>query len=253
MKRGLPVTSEKAIRLQLFMSRSGVASRRASEQMIVAGRVTVNGKTVTELGTRVAISDQVRVDGRLIAPESQSIYVALNKPRRYVCSASDPQERPLAGDLLKPHFSERLFSIGRLDFLSSGLILYTNDGDFARSVSHPSQNVEKEYRVETQQPIPEEMLRRYCDGIVVEGEKYTLKSYRYRSPRAVVLTLVEGKNREIRRVFASWHIGVRRIHRTRIGIVKLQGVPEGQYRPLTRREIDWFVRRYPRESGRPAE
>jgi 23S rRNA pseudouridine2605 synthase len=239
------VRKNEGIRLQLFMARSGVASRRACEKLIQEGRVAVNGVVVTQLGTRVTHGDEVAVDGRRITPEVNLVYVALHKPRRYVCSESDPEGRPLAGDLLRPYFSERLFSIGRLDFLSSGLILYTNDGEFARSVSHPSLAVEKEYRVETQQPIPEELLRNYRDGITIDGEVYRLKSYRYRGPRSVQLVLTEGKNREIRRVFASHHIGVRRIHRVRIGIVRLKGIPAGQYRPLSRKEIDWFTR------GRP--
>jgi 23S rRNA pseudouridine2605 synthase len=238
--------SSDSVRLQLYMARCGVASRRASERIIESGRVTVNGLVVTELGTRVGREDNVEVDGRVIKPEVHHVYVALNKPRRYVCSASDPEGRPLAGDLLLPHFEERLFSVGRLDFLSSGLIIYTNDGEFARAVAHPSAGIEKEYRVDTQQPVPEPLLQAYKAGIEVDGERYKLRSYRYRGPRTVVLTLVEGKNREIRRVLASSHIGVRKIHRTRIGILKIGGIPEGQYRPLTRKEIDWFLRNSPR-------
>jgi len=244
--------SNDSIRLQVFMARCGVASRRASERIITEGRVTVNGDVVTQLGSRVSLDDEVRVDGQSIAPESQQVYVALNKPRRYVCSSSDPESRPLAGDLLAPHFAERLFSVGRLDFLSSGLIIYTNDGEFARTVSHPSSAIEKEYRVETQQPVSEDLLRAYQAGITIDGERYKLRGYRFRGPRTVMLVLAEGRNREIRRVFASWHIGVRRIHRTRIGIVKLHGIPEGQFRPLSRKEVDWFLRaptRKPDEAG----
>jgi 23S rRNA pseudouridine2605 synthase len=229
------------LRLQVYMARAGVASRRASERLITGGSVTVNGAIVTELGTKVVPTDDIRVDGRRIQIESRSVYVALNKPKRYLCSSSDPQGRPLAGSLLEPHFTERLFSVGRLDFLSSGLILYTNDGDFARAVSHPSNRIEKEYRVDTQQPVPEDLLKHYQTGITIEGETYRLLSYRYKTPRSVRLTLVEGKNREIRRVFAHWHIGVRTIHRLRIGIVALRGIPSGQYRPLTQREVNWFL------------
>jgi 23S rRNA pseudouridine2605 synthase len=228
------------IRLQVFLARSGVASRRASERLIASAAVTVNGETVTQLGTKVLPDDDVRVDGRRVRIEERNVYVALNKPPRYLCSAGDPEGRPLAGTLLQPHFTERLFSVGRLDFLSSGLIFYTNDGEFARAVAHPSQRVEKEYRVEAQKPIPEELLKQYQDGIVVEGESYRLESYRYKTPRSVRLTLVEGKNREIRRVFAHWRIGVRKIHRIRIGIVQLGELPSGQYRPLTQKEVSWF-------------
>ena len=228
------------IRLQLFMARAGVASRRESERLIQSGVVTVNGRIVTELGTKVGPGDDVRVDGRRLELERRLVYVALNKPRRYLCSARDPEGRPLAGSLLEADFPERLFSVGRLDFLSSGLILYTNDGEFAKLVGHPSGRVEKEYRVDTQKPVPEELLKQYQEGIRIEGEIYRLHKYRYKTPRSIVLILLEGKNREIRRVFAHWRIGVRKLHRVRIGIVQLKAIPSGQYRPLTQKEIDWF-------------
>lgn len=237
------------IRLQLYMARAGVASRRASERLIRSGAVTVNGEVVTELGTKVTPSDDVRVDGRRIRLEQRSIYVALNKPRRYICSAHDPEGRPVAGSLLEPHFTERLFSVGRLDFLSSGLIFYTNDGEFAKAVSHPSSRIEKEYRVDAKKPIPEELLQAYAEGVTVDGETYRLETYRYKTPRSVRITLVEGKNREIRRVFGHWKIGLRRIHRIRIGIVQLKDIPSGQYRPLSQKEVDWFFQKA-RAAGR---
>ena len=242
--------SVRPIRLQLYMARAGVASRRESERLIETGVVTVNGSAVTQLGSKVLPSDDVRVEGRRISMESRKVYVALNKPRRYLCSARDPEGRPLAGSLLEPHFDERLFSVGRLDFLSSGLIFYTNDGEFSRLVGHPSHRIEKEYRVDTQQPVPEELLRRYQAGIRVDGEWYRLERYKYKTPRNVELVLTEGKNREIRKVFAHWRIGLRRLHRVRIGTVALRDLPSGQYRPLTQREIDWFRTN---SAGRPAK
>lgn len=239
--RSLHVTKKnEPIRLQVYLARAGVASRRASERLIENGSVSVNGEIVTRLGTKVVPEDDVRVDGKRIRIEERNVYVALNKPRRYLCSAHDPEGRPLAVSLLEPHFEERLFSVGRLDFLSSGLIFYTNDGEFARVVSHPSNRIEKEYRVDAQKPIPQELLDEYQRGLVVDGETYRLERYQYKTPRSVRLTLVEGKNREIRRVFAHWRIGVRRIHRIRIGSVKLKGIPSGQYRPLTQKEVDSF-------------
>jgi 23S rRNA pseudouridine2605 synthase len=244
------VTPNDPIRLQLFMARCGVASRRRSEALILEGEVTVNGSIVTRLGTKVSEEDDVRVSGRRIRPEGRKIYVALNKPRQYLCSASDPQGRPLAIELLTEDYSERLFSVGRLDFLSSGLIFYTNDGEFARSVSHPSSRIEKEYRVETKKPVPEDLLKQYQQGIVVEDERYVLQSYRYKNPRSVRLVLIEGKNREIRRVFAHWRIGLKKIHRTRIGTVLLGELPPGSHRPLSVKEIDALVRSGRSESRR---
>jgi len=238
------------IRLQLYMARCGVASRRRSEKMIVGGEVTVNGTIVTQLGTKVTADDDVRVSGRRIHLEERKLYVALNKPRQYLCSASDPEGRPLAGDLLQDDYSERLFSVGRLDFLSSGLIFYTNDGEFARTISHPSSRIEKEYRVETKKPIPEELLQAYKNGITVEDEHYLLHGYRYKNPRSLRLILLEGKNREIRRVFAYWRIGLKKIHRTRIGDVRLAELPSGSHRPLSVKEKDSLLRLARSASGR---
>lgn len=236
------MTPNEPIRLQLYMARSGVASRRQSEAIILRGDVTVNGQIVTKLGTKVTEDDDVRVAGRRIRREHRSIYVALNKPRRYLCSASDPEGRPLAGDLIKEDYPERLFSVGRLDFMSSGLIFYTNDGEFARAISHPSSRMEKEYRIETKQPVPEEILAEYQRGVVIEGVPYRLHSYRYRNPRTVRLVLLEGKNREIRKVFAHFHIALKKIHRVRVGTVKLGELPPGGHRPLSVKEIDSLLR-----------
>lgn len=231
------------MRLQVFMAKAGVASRRASERLIAAGAVSVNGQIITEMGHKVSGADDVRVEGRRIRMEQRSVYIALNKPTKYLCTAHDPQGRRLALDLIRDDFPERLFSVGRLDFMSSGLIFYTNDGEFASAITHPSTEIEKEYRVDTQQEIPEELLQRYQEGITIDGEHLQLRSYRYKTPRSVRLILTQGRNREIRRVFGSWKITVKRIHRTRIGSVSIKTLPSGQYRPLTRKEVDSFLRR----------
>lgn len=236
------MTRNEPVRLQLYMARCGVASRRRSEALILEGDVTVNGSIVTRLGTKVTADDDVRVSGRRIHLEERKIYVALNKPRQYLCSASDPEGRPLAIELLRADYPERLFSVGRLDFLSSGLIFYTNDGEFARTISHPSSRIEKEYRVETKKPVPEELLQEYRRGITVEDERYILHEYRYKNSRSLRLVLLEGKNREIRRVFAHWRIGLKRIHRIRIGDIRLAELPPGTHRPLSVKEIDSLLR-----------
>ncbi|MCL1817956.1 MAG: pseudouridine synthase, partial [Spirochaetaceae bacterium] len=155
----------------------------------------------------------------------------------------DPQNRPLALDLLKPGFDLRLYPVGRLDYLSSGLIFFTNDGDFAQAVSHPSAGVEKEYLVETKREIPEEFLREYHKGIVVEGERYRLKSWTLRGPRTAAVVLEEGKNRELRKVFSSRGLYPRKIHRIRIGHVNVKGLDSGRFRRLTAREVQMFIKK----------
>jgi 23S rRNA pseudouridine2605 synthase len=222
------------------MARCGIASRRRCEEYIREGRVTVNGQRAV-IGSKVSADDRVFLDRRRLAPEAGRAYIVVNKPPGFLCSNEDDQGRPLVKDLLR-RIPYRLYHVGRLDFTSSGLIFYTNDGDFARRVSHPSSSIEKEYLIESSQPIPEDLLKRYQAGISIEGERYRLKRYRYVTPKKVALTLIEGKNREIRKVFEGLHLRLKSIHRTRIGCVTEKGLPLGQYRRLEPAEIDWFFR-----------
>ena len=230
-----------SMRLQVFMARCGVASRRKCEEYILEGRVTVNGQPAG-IGSKVSPGDRVFLDRKMLRPEGDKAYLAVNKPRGYLCANEDSQGRPLVSDLLR-RIPYRLFHVGRLDLQSSGLIFYTNDGEFAKQVSHPSSAIEKEYRVECGQDVPEEMLKKYQAGITVQGERYRLKRYRFRSPRSLSLTLIEGKNREIREVFEHFRITLRSIHRVRIGCVTEEGIPSGRYRRLEPEEIEWFRKR----------
>jgi 23S rRNA pseudouridine2605 synthase len=203
--------------------------------------VRING-TVAGIGTKVRPGDRVTVDSRAVFPEQTRVYMAVNKPPGVLSANSDPRGRPVVRDLLRD-VPERIFHVGRLDFHSSGLILYTNDGEFARAVSHPSSGIEKDYVVEATRPIPEEGLRQYQKGLRVAGELYRLTRYQYKTPRKVVLTLVEGKNREIRKVLTALDVRVRRIHRVRIGCIQIKGIPPGGYRPLSQKEVRWFLGR----------
>ena len=145
--------NQEQTRLQAYLAHCGVASRRASEQIILDGRVTVNGNVITELGTKVSAGDKVCVDGQSVHLEKRKCYVLLNKPAGFVCSASDEKGRQVAADLLRESYKERLYNVGRLDMYSKGMILFTNDGDFAAKLSHPSSQIEKEYIVETSQDV----------------------------------------------------------------------------------------------------
>ncbi len=231
------------IRLQLFMARSGVGSRRKCEELIAEGFVKVNGKTVTTRGFKVSENDIVTYRGRVLRATKKRIYLALHKPALYICSSSDPEGRNLAIDLLKGEFPVRLYNVGRLDYLSTGLIFFTNDGTFAKIVSHPSSGIEKEYLVETKQKIDEEILESFLKGTWVEGVFYKIVSYSYKTPYKVKLVLNEGKNREIRRFFQSRNLKIKKLHRTRIGIVSLGKIPQGGYRFLTEKEVQWFLKK----------
>ena len=229
-----------AIRLQVFLARCGLGSRRACETLIRHGRVTVNGAPVTQLGAKVSFGDSVTLDGKVVVPSSKKIYIAVHKPRGYLCANSDPERRPLVRQLFASAIRDRLFHVGRLDFLSTGVILYTNDGEFAKLVSHPGSGIEKEYLVETGRAIDEAFLQQYSKGIRVGDELYRCKSYVLRSPHSALVTLVEGKNREIRNVFMSRNIRLKRVHRLRVGPITLKGIPPGHFRRLTEREVRWF-------------
>ncbi len=239
------------LRLQTYLAHCGVASRRASEGLITSGRVAVNGVTVSQLGTKVAPGDTVTLDGRLVQPERVLHYVALHKPAGYLCSAFDPQGRPLAQDLLPREITERLYTVGRLDFRSSGLILFTNDGAFAARLGHPSAEVEKEYLVEATGPIPDQVLQEFAEGIEIEGIRYRCSDIERLGRKALRVVLIEGKNREIRRVFSHFHLHPQRLHRIRIGPVLLGTLEEGKSRPLTEREMELLYRRTAKQEGGP--
>lgn len=230
-------TEKDVMRLQQFMSRSGVASRRASEQIILDGRVSVNGQIVQELGTKVSVKDTVCVDGKQIFLEAEKRYVLLNKPTGYVCSLSDESGRPVACDLLKEKYSERLYNVGRLDMFSSGLIIFTNDGDFAAKLSHPSAELEKEYIVDTSLPLPRDLAEDFMKGVRVEGVFYKCKKAEELNSHRMRIILIEGKNREIRKVFESRNIGIKSLMRVRIGSVGIENLQPGDSRNLTQAEV----------------
>jgi 23S rRNA pseudouridine2605 synthase len=231
------------MRLHVFLARAGIASRRASEKLIQAGRVKVNGLTVTVLGTQVGENDRVTFNGRPVLPLRRREYLAVHKPVGVLCTQRDEQCRPKVIDLIPEDLRPGLFHAGRLDLMSAGLIFYTNDGEFAKAVTHPSSGVEKEYLLETVDFIPERLLAEYKRGVVIEGATYRIIRYRAESKTRVKLVLIEGKNREIRRVCEAFGVKVKRLTRIRIGPVRLAGLSPGRFRRLTADEIEWFLAR----------
>lgn len=225
------------IRLQVYLARCGVASRRASENLILNGRVSVDGKIITELGTKVSGKEKICLDGKQIFPEAEKRYILLNKPEGYVCSLADEKDRPIAASLLEDTYTERLYNIGRLDMLSGGAILFTNDGDFSAKVEHPSSEIEKEYEVITVFEYPDEILQKFLRGVRIEGVFYKALSAERISKNKMRIVLIEGKNREIRRVLKFFNIKIKKLTRVRIGCVHLSDLPSGKHRPLTSEEI----------------
>ena len=230
-------SQKEEIRLQVFLAHCGVASRRASEQIILDGRVCVNGAVITELGTKVRDGDTVTVDGKRVQLENRKCYVLLNKPAGFVCSASDEKGRQVAADLLRDSYKERLYNVGRLDMYSKGMILFTNDGEFAAKLSHPSSQIEKEYIVETSQDVTEETAKLLEKGVRVDNVFYKCVRCEVLKPRKIKIILIEGKNREIRKMLESQNIGTRSLVRVRIGNVNLDDLRPGEHRDLTDREV----------------
>ena len=229
-------SGKEEMRLQVYLAHAGVASRRACEKIIAEGRVSVNGTLVTDMGSKVRTGDTVLLDGKPVHPEARKCYVLLNKPAGFVCTLSDEKGRPTAADLLKETYSERLYNIGRLDMFSSGAILFTNDGDFAAKIEHPSAQIEKEYVIETTQDFPPELLTRFERGIRVDGIFYKCRSAAAINRRKLRIVLVEGKNREIRRVLDSFNCTIKRLVRVRIGNLELGTLKAGEFRDLTAKE-----------------
>jgi len=229
------------IRLQKVLAAAGLASRRGAEIMIADGRVEVNGHLATEPGTRVdPARDVVKVDGSRIVAARRHVYLALNKPRGVVSTLDDPQGRPTLKDYL-PRGAGRLFHVGRLDADTEGLIILTNDGDFAQRLSHPSFEIDKTYLVEVEGVIDDAAVRKLAKGVMLDDgfiKPDKLKVVSRASGKTLVeITLHSGKNRVIRRLMETVGFPVRHLVRLRIGPIRLGRLPSGQTRELTAAEI----------------
>lgn len=231
------------VRINKYIADAGVTSRRKAEELILNGNVKINGAVVTSLGTKVSEGDRVEVNGREITPAETKEYFALNKPTGVITSVTDPYDRPTVAELIT-ETSARIFPVGRLDCDTSGLIFLTNDGELSYRLTHPKHEVPKTYRVKAQGQLSRERqyrLRRGVDiggfttspaelEIIREAEKWTLCE----------ITIHEGKNREIRRMFDAVGNRVLELKRVAIGRIRLGRLAEGHYRKLTREEIDYL-------------
>jgi len=228
------------VRLQKFLADAGVASRRAGEKLILDGLVRVNGETALMLGTKVDPDrDEVIVNGKIVRAKKK-IYIALHKPPGCVCSRNDEHDRPTIYDLL-PREWLIASSVGRLDYNSEGLIFLSNDGQFALHLTHPRFGVRKKYLATVEGEVTREMLAKFINGIWHAGEKLRAEKavlVSGSSSRSIVeLELSEGKNREVRRLFESQALTVKRLQRIQIGKIKLGELKPGKWRALTAAEI----------------
>jgi len=238
-------------RLQKILSRAGVASRRKAEQMILDGRVTINGTHVTEMGVKADLDvDHIKVDGKLVRPAKEIFYLVLNKPKGYVTTMSDPEGRPKVGDLLKG-VHERVYPVGRLDFHSEGLLLMTNDGDFAQLLMKAGPEIPKTYWVKVSGKPADDRLEKLRRGIGLDGRMTAPAQIRLLKDAPnpwYEVVLIEGRQNQIRRMFARIGYLVEKLKRVKIGFLGLGDLPTGGFRQLTEREVDRFKRA---KAGKP--
>lgn len=232
----MTVPKEK-VRLQAYLARCGIGSRRACECLVAAGRVTVNGLSAT-LGDSAFMDDEIRLDGHVVRPQARLRYIILNKPAGFISSMADERGRPVAVSLLGGDVEERVYNVGRLDQWSSGLLLFTNDGNLASVLGHPSGEIDKEYAIETDLPIPSDFREQFEAGLEVAGIFYKAQAVRVESERVMHVVLVEGKNREIRRVLEHFGLRALSLRRERIGPLMLGALAEGSHRELSSEEVE---------------
>ncbi len=228
------------IRLQKYMAEAGVASRRKSEELILQGRVEVNGNVVTVPGTKIDGTEIIKVDGKVIEPEENKVYILLNKPVGYISSARDQFERKTVLDLVS-NVKERIYPVGRLDYDTSGLILLTNDGELANRMTHPKHEMPKVYRAIIKGVLSQSEISALQAGVIIEDYKTAPAIVKVISEAdnnsTVDITIHEGRNRQVRKMFETIGHIVLRLKRIAIGPIKINGLEEGKWRRLDQKEI----------------
>ncbi len=228
-------------RLQKVIAQSGIASRRKAEELITAGKVKVNGTVITELGVKVSDKDQITVNNTILEKEVKEYYL-LNKPRGIVTTTSDDKNRKTVVDMINS--SARIYPVGRLDYDTTGALLLTNDGDFANILMHPKNKIEKVYVAKLKGLIKGEQINKLKDGVEIE-EGIIVKSPRVKLKKTdpttntsiVQITITEGKNHQVKRMFEAVGFEVLKLKREKIAFFDLKNLPSGKYRPLTKKEI----------------
>lgn len=228
-------------RLQKVISSSGYTSRRKAEELITKGKVYVNGKKVTELGTKVNYEDTITIDGEVINKDIPKEYYLLNKPRNYICSLNDDKNRKTVISLIDT--STRIYPVGRLDYDTTGLLILTNDGELANILMHPSNNVEKKYIAKIEGILSIEEIKKLNDGIVIDGVKCHPKKIKTRkkdlekNTEIVEITIVEGRNHIVKRLFGELGHAVIKLKREEYAFLNVKDLASGEYRTLSIKEV----------------
>jgi 23S rRNA pseudouridine2605 synthase len=234
------------VRLNRFLAATGVASRRGADQLIAAGRVTVNGKPCTDFHFQPRPTDHIKVDGKLIH-QRPPLHILLNKPRGFVCTRRDPHVTDTIYDLLPPKFSSLAY-VGRLDAQSEGLLLLTNDGELTQRLTHPRFKIEKEYEVVLDRAASPDLVQRLLRGVVLDGKRARAKRVQQSSPTRLRIVLEQGINRQIRRMLERFGFRAKMLSRIRMGNLRLGDLPRGHWRILSVRELPFI----PSKSASPA-
>ncbi|MGL5069445.1 MAG: pseudouridine synthase [Sarcina sp.] len=230
-------------RLQKYMAGCGVASRRKCEEIILSGVVKVNDVTVTELGVKIdGKTDVVKVDDKVINLEENKVYIMLNKPEGYITSNSDEKNRPTILDIVK--VKERVYSIGRLDYETSGLLLLTNDGDIYNKIIHPRKNIDKTYIAKVDGTFTDEEMEKFRNGVEIDGyvtSKASIKTLEvYRTSSLIEIKIHEGKNRQVRKMCDAFDHEVLTLKRVAIGDLNIDSLDKGKWRNLTSSEVEYL-------------
>ena len=232
--------NEHEVRLNRFLAAAGVASRRGADELIAAGRVTVNGKPCTDFHFQPHPTDHVKVDGKLIHQRAP-VHILLNKPRGFVCTRRDPHISDTIYDLLPPKFSTLAY-VGRLDAQSEGLLLLTNNGELTQRLTHPRFKIEKEYEVVLDRAAASDLPQRLLRGVVLDGKRAHAKRIQQISATRLRITLEQGINRQIRRMLEYFGFRTKELMRIRMGNLRLGDLPRGHWRALAKRELDALAR-----------
>ncbi len=232
-------------RLQKYLARCGIASRRKCEELILQKKITVNGQVVSELGTKVTEKDEIKFEGKVVKPEEEKIYILLNKPIGYVTTAKDQFGRDSVLDLVK--LKTRIVPVGRLDMYTSGALILTNDGEFVNKLTHPKNEINKTYNVTLKGKINSEEVKALTNGVEIEsdGNKYLTKPAKIKILKIdnekdisrIQITIHEGKNRQVRKMCEAINKKVLALHRSKIGAIEVKNLKIGQWRYLTEKEI----------------
>ncbi len=231
-------------RLQKVIANLGYASRRKAEELITAGKVAVNGQIITELGTKVCENDVISIDGEIINKNIKYEYYVLNKPRQVISSVTDPEGRKTVVDLIATE--ARIYPVGRLDYNTTGLIILTNDGDFANHLMHPSNNIVKTYVAKVEGLITQEQIRQIKKGIVIENRQVNVPKLKIKNKdfnhntSLIEITITEGRNHIVKKLFETLKLPVLKLSRIQYGFLTLDNLKSGEYRMLSLKEVKKF-------------